>query len=576
MSKENVQRMGVAGVGALAGFSLWLLIEVLPDALDNQWLILWLGSTICGFFVLLLGLIGPLKPREAVSVSGVLGLSAAALLYWASLRFTQIDDVFEFGFDPAAFAALIFIGAPFGAAVMRGRVWDYAYLFDTAWGIVVRYLAAWVFVGLFWGALFLSHALLEIVGISVIGDVIDIDVMPYLLTGLVLGLALEVANELRAYVSPYLLLRLLRLLMPPLVLVVAVFILALPFRGLSGLFGEFSAAGTLMAVAIAGASLIAAAVDSSDEEAAQSGLMRLATKAFAAMLPILGALAVWAVVIRIADYGWTPVRLAAFIAALFVLGYGVLYGLALMRADWMARIRRANIYHALAVLLVAALWLSPVLDASRISANTQVARYLKGGALKDLPAWEIANEWGRAGDRALERLRGLNEDTHPGLSDLLVRAESDSKWEFDQADQGPTRLDHAKLALEAAKIFPDAGALTAEDLSAINRYVLESLAKDCHRDLCVFVTGGFGDGSSAKVMAFVPRALGGADVSLYGKHDTELFFDRHLDEISAEAFERVKAGDFRIAPSSLQSLWIGDMEIAPGSLGDQFELRALE
>ena len=68
----------------------------------------------------------------------------------------------------------------------------------------------------------------------------------------------------------------------PVMLVVAVFILALPFRGLSGLFGEFSAAGTLMAVALAGASLIAAAVDSSEAEAAKSRLMQLATIAFAA------------------------------------------------------------------------------------------------------------------------------------------------------------------------------------------------------------------------------------------------------------------------------------------------------
>lgn len=52
------------------------------------------------------------KTREALSVAAVLGLSAAALFYWASLRVTDVDDVFEIGFDPAAFCVLIFIGHP--------------------------------------------------------------------------------------------------------------------------------------------------------------------------------------------------------------------------------------------------------------------------------------------------------------------------------------------------------------------------------------------------------------------------------------------------------------------------------
>ena len=530
ISNENLTRIGMACVGALAGFSIWVLMDVLPQNIENQWLLLWIGSVIFGFFTPLLGLVGPLKPREALIVAAVLGLSAAALFYWASLRVTDVDDVFEIGFDPAAFCVLIFIGAPFGAAVMRGRLFDYAYLFDTAWGIVVRYLAAWVFVGLFCAALFLSHALLEIVGITVIWDLVEEDVVPFVLTGLVLGLALAVANELRAYVSPYLLLRLLRLLMPPLVIVVGVFILALPFRGLSGLFGEFSAAGTLMAVAIAGASLIAAAVDSTDEEAVGSRIMRLATKAFAAMLPILGVLAVWAVVIRVADYGWTPVRLAAFIAAVFVLAYGVLYGVALFRSDWMARIRQANVYHALAVLLVSALWLSPLLDASRISANSQVKRLVTGvSTVESLPAWEIVNEWGRAGQRALERLKALEETEYPGLGDVLLRAENDSKWEFNRSETSPSRLSMAGEALEKAILYPEGAALAPAALADLRRIPLERLVEGCDVGSCVLILGELGEGR--QIVSFIPKYEGGADVALYGESDGVYFYDQYLTQV---------------------------------------------
>uniref|UniRef100_UPI0035180492 hypothetical protein n=1 Tax=Cognatishimia sp. TaxID=2211648 RepID=UPI0035180492 len=568
MSKENLMRIGNASVGAVAGFAVWLLIDVLPEALDNQWLYLWIASVVFGFFTLLLGLVGPLKPVEAVKVAGVLGLFAAALFFWASLRFTAFDDVFEMGFDPAAFVILIFIGAPFGAAVMRGRVFDYAYLFDTAWGIVVRYLAAWVFVALFWGALFLSNALLEIVGIGVIGDLIDVEGVPYVLSGLVLGLALAVANELRAYVSPYLLLRLLRLLMPPLVLVVAVFILALPFRGLSGLFGEFSAAGTLMAVAIAGASLIAASVDSTDDEAARSTLMSWATRAFAAMLPILGVLAVWAVLIRVGDYGWTPVRLAAFIASLFVLAYGVLYGAALLRRDWRARIRRANIYHALAVLLVAALWLTPILDASRLSANSQVARFIRGDSTMDqLPAWELANVWGKAGQTALARLKELDDATYPGLSSLLARAETESAWEFERKGETLSRQEVATQALARLTLFPPNASVSSAALAGIRRLPLERLLESCDFGPCSLIVSTPEPAQSAKIVAVLPLPDGGANVALYGERNGVFFFDQYLSEIDQQVLDQIAQGAFRVGPSSLKSIWVGDTEIGSGRLG---------
>lgn len=576
LQSENLTRYGMAAVGAIAGFAVWLLLEVLPDAVDNEWLLLWLGSSVFAFFSLLLGLVGPLKPKDALGVAGVLGLSASALWYWASQRYAEFDDVFEAGFEPAAYPVLLFIGAPFGAALMRGRLWDYAYLFDTAWGIVVRYLAAWVFVGLFWAAVFLSNALLEIVGISIIWDVVEEEVVAFTLSGLVLGLALAVANELRAYVSPYLLLRLLRLLMPPLVLVVVVFILALPFRGLSGLFGEFSAAGTLMAVALAGASLIAAAVDSSEEEAAKSRLMQLATLAFAAMLPILGVLAVWAIAIRVGDYGWTPTRLSAFVAALFVLAYGVLYGHALLRKDWRARIRRANIYHALAVLAVAALWLTPILDASRISANTQVSRFINGkSTLEELPAWEIVNGWGKAGHRAAERLRALDEEDYPGLTAVMKRAETESKWAFQRENSGPSKAERIAKILTTATVYPVEFAGLDQALEGLQTYHIERIEARCVGEDCVFVVGDLGAQPGMQVVFFA-KDDARAEVELLSGEQESLTDMRFLANIDVSMFQEVKAGNFQIAPSSMKSIWVGDKEIAPAALANQFLIQSLK
>ena len=304
----NQQHLWMCLLGGAAGLAMWVLFELLPDAIENQRLLLWIASATIGFFTLVFALLGSLRWKEAASGAAVLSLLDAALLFWASGRFLEFDNLFEESFAPVAWGMILFIGAPFAAAVLNGRARDYALLFDTAWNIVVRYIAAWIFAGLFWGVLLLSDELLSIVGVTIIDDLIDLEPVPYLLTGAALGLALSVAQDLKAYVSPYLPLRLLRLLLPMVLLVVTVFILALPLRGISQLFGDFSAAGVLMSVAIASITLITSALDRKDADGVQSPLMRRATKALALLLPVLSALAMWAIWLRASTSRCLPVR----------------------------------------------------------------------------------------------------------------------------------------------------------------------------------------------------------------------------------------------------------------------------
>lgn len=55
-------------------------------------------------------------------------------------------------------------------------------------------------------------------------------------------------------------------------------------------------------------------------------------------------LGVWAVWLRVAQYGWTPERLLALCGAILCLGYGALYLLAAFRrTGWQDRVRQANL-----------------------------------------------------------------------------------------------------------------------------------------------------------------------------------------------------------------------------------------
>ncbi|MDO6726361.1 DUF4153 domain-containing protein [Cognatishimia sp. 1_MG-2023] len=567
-------RVWMSLIGGIAGLAAWILFEVLPDTLDNQRLFLWIASATGGFFTVLLALLGPLKARPAVAVAGVLSLTAAALLFWNNGRYLQFDDQFEHGLAPLAWSLLLLIGAPFGAALVERKVRDYAYLFDTAWGIVVRYAAAWVFVGLFWALLFLSDALLSIVGITLIEQLIDEEPVPYVLTGLVLGLALSVAQELRSYVSPYLLLRLLRLLLPMVLLVVTVFIAALPTRGLSQLFGDFSAAAILMGVAIAGVTLITSALDRDEEDAIASRYMRLATKALALLLPILGGLAIWAIWLRVSEYGWTPERLAAAIASGFVMSYAVLYALALLRGtEWTAHIRQANIFMAISALVVAGLWLSPVFNAEKISAETQLTRYLDGKIKADtFPVWELQNTWGKPGQAVIEKLNALPKEDHIKILASLERAKSQSRWQFTENQTAETTRNLSSRITPHVKIWPDGTTLAPMAFAGTYSFYLEKWAEICPQQTttpCTLVHGPFGAQGEDKALFIVPGQDTHAGIFLMhltdGKYGAANSISipgqgRHL---SAEQIEQIATGGFRIGPSSRQALWVGDLEISP-------------
>jgi len=423
MDQITRQRGIMALIGGLAGVSLYLLGQVLEQGLLPDRAALALTAFAAVFFGALLAMTGPLPVRRAAV--GALGVAmvTAALLLLASLRFADVGDLF--GHPAMTLAALVLATVPLPFIIAsHGPGWcNYPALFSESWTIVVRYASAWLFVAVVWAVLFLSDALLAIVGITFIDQMIEIGLVAFLITGITLGLALAVVTELSDLVSPYLILRLLRLLLPVVLVVMAVFILALPVQGLSALFGSLSAAGTLLAMAMAAATLVTTSIDQTDADAAQSTLMARATQALALMLPVPAALAAYAVWLRVDQHGWTPDRLFAALAALTAFGYGLLYALAVLRGrGWMPRIRQGNVTMALVLLALSAAWLTPLLNAEAWSARDQLARYRAGQvAAADLDTLALGT-WGKPGTAALAELALLaREPGQQALAAMLAR-----------------------------------------------------------------------------------------------------------------------------------------------------------
>ena len=425
MAKIMQQRVAMALIGALAAASLYFLGKIIDQNLLAERSALAVVAFTATFFTALLSTAGPLSLGRAALGAAGLGAAVSALVSLAGMRYATLGDMSN---QPATGVMIVVLGLlpmPFLIAA-AGEGWrHYPTLFTQAWSIFVRTSLAWVFVGLVWGVILLSTTLFGLVGLTLIDDLLNIPIMPWLITGLTLGLALAVVTELSDYVSPFLILRLLRLMLPPVLLVLAVFLLALPLRGLSGLFGGLSAAATLLAMVAAGATLVTSAVDQGDAEATQSALMRQATQALTLILPLPAGLAAWAIWLRVDQYGWTPSRIFAALVALIALGYGLTYALAVLRgAGWMERIRRANVAMALGVIGLAALWLTPVLNADRISAQSHYARFINSGDAAVLDLWQV-RQWGKAGADVIAMLE--KTATEPGQEALAAKlAETDA------------------------------------------------------------------------------------------------------------------------------------------------------
>jgi Domain of unknown function (DUF4153) len=480
MTATLQQRWLLALIGALAGASLYGLIEIVDRNIVSDWVALPLMALVATLFVGLLAMAGPIGPTKAALNALGLAVVTAVLVWLASLRYEVADGFFN---SPLPFlAALVVATLPMPFLIAQaGPGWrDYPTLFLQSWTIVVRYGAAWAFAGVVWLVIFLSDEMLSIVGVEVISDLLEIKVVPFLITGAVLGLAMAVVHELADLLSPYLVLRLFRLLLPVVLGVMVVFVVALPFRGLTGLFNGLSPALVLLATVGAGISLVTIAVDQSDEEATASPFLLAAAQGQALILPLMAGFGAWAIGMRVVQYGWTPDRVFVALVAAVALAYGVIHaGAVILRGPWMERIRQGNLRMALAMIGLAALWLTPLVNAERISARDQLARFEAGKTpVEALDLAEIGR-WGKAGSETIAALEQLAKE--PGREALAAKLASPTGGPTAPAAERQARL--AEL-VALMPLQPTTATGTRDSLlSAIEDYDLTAWINACKRAL---------------------------------------------------------------------------------------------
>ena len=299
----------------------------------------------------------------------------------------------------------------------------YRDLYKSTWRNAILCLLAVVLTQLFWMILFAGAELFKLIGIKELRDLISKPWFNMPATTAVFSVVIATAllrhesfENLRR-----LLLGLLKWFLPLVLLLAAVWVVCLPFTGITGIFKNRSAAWIMLPTVALSVLFINAAYQDGDEDAPyQTRISQLMKWLWLALIPV-SLIALWAFYLRVSEYSWTSERLWGTFVTLLAITYAIGYSVSVLRprsATWMPTIARTNRIAAVITCIGIIAFLTPLLDGRRIEANAQLKRTLamkampeRGNIMKFLGTGldlKFTEENGRFGLAALNQLTAPN------------------------------------------------------------------------------------------------------------------------------------------------------------------------
>lgn len=266
------------------------------------------------------------------------------------------------------------------AARDRRRIASYESHFELAWKFMIQLAFCAAFVGVVWLTLHLGSGLFMLVKLSFLRDLIGESWFSIPVTAFAFSCAMHLTDVRPAIVHGIrtLLLVLMSWVLPVITLIVGGFLFTLPFTGLDSLWATRHATATLLGAAATFVVLINAAWQDGTAGPLVAKVIRLSARAASVLLVPIVVIAIYALVLRVNDYGWTVDRCIAAACLLVASCYAAGYAAGALRSGWLPTIARVNLAAAFLILAVLLLMFSPVGDPARLSVNNQVERLASG------------------------------------------------------------------------------------------------------------------------------------------------------------------------------------------------------
>ncbi|MCA1323432.1 DUF4153 domain-containing protein [Herbaspirillum seropedicae] len=390
-------------------------------------------------------------------------LDAEALSAWRDQQKTHLS--------PSALALLLvaaglFIGqAMVLAANADGRVIArYQSYFALAWKLALQIALALLFNLMLWLVLSTGAALFNLVKLGFLQQLLGKPWFNIPVFALAFASALHLTDVRPAIIAGVrkLLLTVLSWLLPLCTVIVVGFLGSLAVTGLEPLWQTRHASAVLLGTCAMLVVLINVLYQ--DGLAPESRRLVNALLRLACLLPLpLAALGIYALWLRVAQYGWTVDRITAalsmLVAALYAIGYAMA---AVRRHQPMTLLAQTNVFASLAILAIFVAVLSPLADPARIAVADQLPRLLAGKTASgdfDARFWRFDSE--RYGVQALRTLEQSPGEQGQWLRQAAQQAlRRTHKWESDTVAVAAADLKGNLRAQPSGSVLPPGFAAT--------------------------------------------------------------------------------------------------------------------
>ena len=391
-------------------------------------------------------------------------LCAAALLLPAIYIGWQASPIGTFPVESLLAVFVITMLLACFKTLMHLQLWaartptSYAALFNASWrNALVTGLSLLLTVGVLailslWGALFSA------IGIDFFAELFAEDWFLFPVLAVAFGLGALIFRRLVNLIDGItgLLEGLMRLLLPLAVAVLLIFLAALPFTGLAPLWATGNGTALLMWLN-AFALFFLNAVYQTGRDAPYPPLVHRLLYPGIALLPILSALALYGLLLRVNQYGWSLERCWAFaictLLALFSLGYAWI--IIRRRGNWPQSLGGVNILMGWAALALMLLANTPLLDFRKISLASQLGR-VEAGEI-ELREFDFHYAWRILARPAYLKMQALIAE-HQGKDPQLVEIIEESRHAASPAPSAPATVPWQRMTYRPAPFALPPGA----------------------------------------------------------------------------------------------------------------------
>jgi hypothetical protein len=329
--------------------------------------------------------------------------------------------------------ALVMAGAQDGK-----RIASYNTYFEVAWKLAIQLLFSAFFVGAVFLVLYMGASLFMLVKLNFLHKLLEQSWFNVPVSCTAFSCAMHVTDVRPSIVRGIrtLLLVLMSWILPVAVVLVTGFLCTLPFTGLTALWETRHATSVLLFTAAVLLVLVNAAFQNGQAVVALP-LRVSARMAAILILPII-MVGIYALGLRVVQYGWTSDRVIAAASLLVASSYAIGYLWAAYQYDtWLRPLAVVNIFTSFLVLTVLLALFTPIADPARIGVNSQMARLAKGKIVAAKFDFRYLRfEGGRYGQAALEELK---RSAGPDAALLLREATAAQALSLKQRWQPPVR-----------------------------------------------------------------------------------------------------------------------------------------